>query len=55
MKYTDITYLEIAAFENALDCLYYGYGKKYWNNCGLDKETSDKIWKKAIETLEKQY
>lgn len=21
-----------AAYENACDCLYYGYGKKVWNN-----------------------
>lgn len=44
--------LERAAFENAIECLYYGYGKKSWNNLGLDKETSDKIWEKAKEKLE---
>lgn len=46
-----MTDLEKAALENAIDCLYFGYGKKFWNNLGLDKETSNKIWEKAIEIL----
>ena len=35
------------AFENAVDCLIYGYGKKYWDNQELDKQTSESIWATA--------
>lgn len=40
-----------AAFENAYDCLYYGYGKSYWNSCGLSESDAKKVWKKAFETI----
>ena len=43
--------VEQYAFENACDCLYYGFGRKIWNNLGLDKETSDRIWQLAINVL----
>ena len=47
--------VEQGAFENACDCLYYGYGKKYWLdmgwNMGLSKEKSDEIWQKAFEKM----
>ena len=36
-----------AAYENACDCLYYGYGKSAWNNCGLPKPTANMIWERA--------
>ena len=39
------------AFENAIDCLIYGYGKKYWDNQELDEETSKKIWITARDFL----
>ena len=37
------------AYLNAIDCLYYGYGRSYWNNCGLSKEDADRIWEMAHE------
>lgn len=40
-----------AAFENACDCLYYGYGRQYWNDCGLPKKEADKVWKEAHRYL----
>ena len=40
-----------AAFENAYDCLYYGYGKSYWDSCGLSESDAKKVWKKAFETI----
>lgn len=40
--------IERCAFENACDCLYFGYGKKYWNSCGLDEERAKEIWKMAF-------
>lgn len=36
------------AFENAYDCLYYGYGRKYWDSQGLSKEEADEVWKAAF-------
>lgn len=46
-RYTDLQ--KQAAYENTYDCLYCGYGKSYWNNCGLDEETSKEIWEQAYE------
>lgn len=43
--------IEEIAFENAVDCLIYGYGKKYWDNQELDEETSKKIWMTARDFL----
>lgn len=46
-----------AIFENALDCLYYGYGYKFWkkNNCqNLDDGIAKNIWNKAIEEMSKK-
>jgi hypothetical protein len=37
------------AYLNAIDCLYYGYGRSYWNSCGLSKEDADRIWEMAYE------
>ena len=41
------------AFENACDCLKYGYGKDKWNFCGLSKEDADEVWKKAFDHMSK--
>lgn len=41
------------AFLNACDCLRHGFGKKYWNSCGLDEEEAKKVWEKALEEMEK--
>lgn len=40
-----------AAYENACDCLYYGYGKQYWNNCGLSETDSNIVWSEARNKL----
>lgn len=40
-----------AAFENACDCLYYGFSRKYWNSCGLSEQDADEVWKRAIEHM----
>lgn len=32
------TQQEQNAYENARDCLYYGYGRKHWNSCGLSEK-----------------
>ena len=40
-----------AAFKNACDCLYYGYGQNVWNSCGLGKAESRKVWKQAIDYM----
>lgn len=42
-----------AVFENACDCLYYGYGLATLNKCGLSDEEALIVWKKAKRHLEK--
>ncbi len=37
-----------AAYENARDCLYYGYGKTSWSRCGVAPEEADEIWRRAL-------
>lgn len=39
------------AYMNACDCLYYGYGKSDWNNCGLSDEDAAEVWKQAHKDL----
>lgn len=40
------------AYQNACDCIYYGYGKSYWNDCGLDNESiANQVWKAAKNDL----
>ena len=40
------------AFENAIDCLVFGMGKKYWKDMKWDmelpKEESDAVWTRAF-------
>lgn len=43
-----------AAYENACDCLYYGYGKQDWNNCGLSDNEAKIVWNKAYDYMSKQ-
>lgn len=38
---------EQAAYENAWECLWAGYGREYWNSCGLTGEKADEIWLEA--------
>lgn len=40
-----------SAYENAYDCLYYGYEKSVWNNYELDEETSKEVWNQAFEDI----
>ena len=47
---------ESAAYENACDCLYYGYGFKFWfeRNAELldnDIEFAKKVWQQAVEDM----
>lgn len=39
------------AYMNACDCLYYGYGKSYWNNCGLSDDDATKVWSQAYKDI----
>lgn len=50
----DIEKQKQAAFENACDCLKYGYGRDKWNSCGLSKEDADEVWKKAFAEMSKE-
>ena len=43
--------LKRAAYENACDCLYYGYGRDKWNSCGLEGEEADMVWNQARNDL----
>lgn len=33
-----------AAYENACDCMYYGMGPKFWNDCGIPQEKRKEVW-----------
>lgn len=48
-RYTDLQ--KQAAYENACDCLCYGYGRSYWNPCGLDKAAQNTVWKQAFDDM----
>lgn len=43
-----------AAFDNACDCLWFGCGRKDWNNCGLSPEESDEVWHEAFVYMSNQ-
>lgn len=51
MKHKYIDKQKQAAYENAYECLYFGYGKTYWNNCGLTEDVSEDIWKQAYDDI----
>lgn len=40
------------AYMNACDCMLYGYGRSYWNNCGLDESAADEVWNQAYTDME---
>ena len=42
---------EQAAYENACDCLYYGYGRKHWNSVGLSERDANRIWREAFNDM----
>ena len=52
MRYKDLS--EEAFFENACDCLYYGYGFKTANKCGLSEERAKEIWRDAFNYMATQ-
>lgn len=35
------------AYMNACDCLYYGYSKEFWNDCGIAPEERNEVWRQA--------
>jgi hypothetical protein len=39
------------AFENAIDCLVYGYGKNVWNSYDLSENDKIEVWNKAKNIL----
>ena len=50
-EYEKLSLKEKAVFENAKDCIIYGYGFKNLNTCGLSKEEAKKIWIMAFNYL----
>ena len=44
-----------AAYENAYDCLYYGYGRKYWNSCGLEESEANEVWNQAFNDIAEDF
>ena len=48
---TDLEFNRQACFENACDCLFYGYGFSHLNKCGLSDEEAHQIWKKAFSYM----
>lgn len=43
--------IEKSVFENACDCLYYGYGFGHLNYDGLDEKRAREIWKMAFDAM----
>lgn len=47
-----------AAFYNACDYIYYGYGRKTWieheHNCGLSEKESKEVWHEAFVYMSNQ-
>lgn len=39
------------AYINAYLCLYNGYSRKNWNNCGIPEEDSDEVWQAAFRDI----
>ena len=35
------------AYMNACDCLFYGYGQEFWNDCGIDDADRREVWAQA--------
>lgn len=50
---TSINNIKRDALLNAKDCLYYGYGKAFWNDCGLSKNVAHEIWEQAKKEMER--
>jgi len=50
VRYNDQT--KQNAYMNACDCLFYGYGKSYWNDCGCNDR--EEIWLQAKRDMSHQ-
>lgn len=37
------------AYMNAFNCIMHGYGKNFWDSCGLDEIEADYVWQAATE------
>ena len=35
------------AYKNACECLFYGYDKDFWNDCGIDEAERKEVWRQA--------
>lgn len=44
-------YQKQIAFQDALNCLYNGYGRESWDGCGLDEYEADEVWEEAERKL----
>lgn len=47
-RYTDK--VKQNAYMNAIDCLYFGFTKIFWNDCGCDDR--DSVWDQAVKDME---
>lgn len=45
-RYTDK--VKQNAYMNACDCLYFGFGKIFWNDCGCN---DDSVWDQAMRDM----
>lgn len=43
------------AYENACDCIFYGYGRRYWLSNGLEGKEADEVWKQAFNDMSKEF
>lgn len=43
------------AYINACDCLYNGYSKEQWNNCGISEAEAVEIWAVAFRDITSVY
>lgn len=35
------------AYIHACDCIFYGYGQEFWNDCGIDEQDRKEVWTQA--------
>ena len=35
------------AYRKACECIYYGYSKEFWDDCGLNEEDRKEVWMQA--------
>lgn len=44
-----------AVYDNARDCIYYGYGYSHLNKNGLSDEEAKVIWRRAFEDMASEF